>query len=76
MTCEGKDLKSFSDDDLLAAKAYHETSALFKWADGDSEQLNLHNDLIKDLWGEIVRRTEADPVMIQIRKRMAEDNTS
>lgn len=74
MTCEGKDLKTLSHDDLMADKAYHETKALFKWADGDSEQLHLHNELIKNLWGEMFRRTEADPVMIQIRKRMAEDN--
>ena len=74
MTCEGRPLNTLTEEELLGAKAYHETSALVYWERSEREQMHKQEKLALSIVGEMVRRTESDPTMIQIRKRLSEQD--
>ena len=74
MTCEGKPLNTLTEEELLGAKAYHETSAVVLWGKSEHEQMHEQERLALSIVGEMVRRTESDPIMIQMRKRLSEQD--
>ena len=74
MTCEGKELNTLTEEELLGAKAYHETRAVVLWSKSEHEQMHEQERLALSIVGEMVRRTESDPIMIQMRKRLSEQD--
>ena len=72
MTCEGKDLRTLSDDELLEAKAYHETKVLIHFGGSDEEKMHVEEELASSVVHEMFRRTEESPSMQFIKKSLEE----
>jgi len=67
---EGKDLRILNDDELLEAKAYHETKVLNHFGRSDEDRMHAEEELASSVVREMFRRTDESPTMQFIKKSL------